>query len=173
MGVPCYFLRSFKVCFCYHVIKLVFMVNFSARLDHHPTIKSHKEGSNYLTRTPHFARSPQPVAHSRQSVTRSPHTLSLQSVARIPAARNLWPAARNLWPAARIPATRNLWPATRTPQSVARNPQPATRTLVSLELLTTPVACSWGPSPSTRYTVRPLFKSLHNAVKHVNLPTVV
>ena len=113
MGVPCYFLRSFKVCFCYHVIKLVFMVNFSARLDHHPTILSHKEGSKYLTCTPHFARSPQPVAHSQQSVARNPqfpicgpHTRSPQFVARSPQS-----VARS--------------PHTRSPQSVARNPQPA------------------------------------------------
>ena len=77
------------------------------------------------------------MAHSRQSVTRSPHTLSLQSVARNPQFPICGPqpaicGPQPAYPQPAIcgpqPAARNLWPA-------ARNPQPATRTLVSLVVI--------------------------------------
>ena len=93
-----------------------------------------KEGSKYLARSPHFASSLWPMGHSLQSVTRSPHTLSLQSVAHSPqsVARSPQSVARNPQPAicgphthspqsvAHIPAARNLWPATRSPMYVGR-----------------------------------------------------
>ena len=65
------------------------MVNFSVRLDQRPAILLHKEGAKYLACSPHFARSPQPVAHnphtlSPQSVAHSLHTSGPQSVARSP-----------------------------------------------------------------------------------------
>ena len=75
-----------------------------------------------------MAHSPQCVTRSRhtlslQSVARSPHTRSPQSVAptpvaRIPAACNLCPATRNLWPAARAPRFSQSHPGVRVGEAV-------------------------------------------------------